>query len=88
MTITETFNQAVQDAQASLPALPKPSGEYVTAADLRSYIDGHSAVRIRAYADDLLGVIAAIQSLRESNPGLDCFFRQRGIVTWVRTGRS
>jgi len=46
-----------------------------------------SAALYRAIVDDLLAVIAEIQRYRDTNPGADQFFRQRGIVTRIRSVR-
>jgi hypothetical protein len=83
--IAAAFRAALARA---LEALPKPKGGSgpVTFEDLLAAMNGPNPMR--AIADDLVIVIVEIQRLRDSDPMLDRFFRERCVLTRVRAVRA
>jgi len=86
MMITDTFNKVVQEAIAALQPAP-PKGQVYTYDELQACLSDENGAAMKRYADDIVGVIKAIQGLRETNAGLDMYLRDHGIITRVRTVR-
>lgn len=82
--ITAAFKAALEE---SLATLPRPSSSPVTAEDFARCLGPEAAAQSRAIDEDVLNVIRAIQSLRDTDARLDAWFRERGIVTRVREVR-
>jgi len=88
-----TLDQMTQSLREALLAASAPAsssiaqGEILTADQMQIMIDEGQAAADAAFGG-LLGLIAAIQSLRDEFPGLDQFLRQRGIVTRDRAVRK
>jgi len=85
-SISSAFRAALAQAVSALPQ-PSKTGVLISAAELQALMGPESAALYRAIVDDLLAVIAEIQRYRDTNPGADQFFRQRGIVTRIRSVR-
>lgn len=82
--ITAAFKAALEE---SLAALPQPTSSPVSFDDFVRCLGPEAAAQSRAIDEDVLEVIRAIQGWRDTDPNLDAWFRERGIVTRVREVR-
>jgi hypothetical protein len=79
-TLSESFRAAVRTH--NLQPASSPDGVY-NADEFGSYMD-----RVGTFPKEVLAVLAEIQMLRDQNPALDQWLRERGIVTRERKVRA